>query len=636
MSMTTPTTPVVLATDRSPYARLHPLPVDAIRLDDRFWEPRRRTLRSVTLPSQRGHLERTGRIENFRRASGRASGSFEGLYFNDSDVYKWLEAASWTLATTPDARLERMVDDVIAEVAAAQQPDGYLDTYHQLGAGGEHWTELARTHELYCAGHLFQAAVAHHRATGRNQLLEIALRFADHICHTFGPDEDGKRPGTDGHPEVEMGLVELARETGERRYLEQARYFLDARGYGLAGGDEYRQDHLPFRRLERIVGHAVRAIYLAAGAADIYTETGEPELLDTLTRLWDDMTIRRMYVTGGIGSRRDGEAFGDDYELPNSQAYAETCAAIASVMWNWRMLSVTGDPKYADLMETTLYNAFLPGISLDGHSYFYDNPLADDGRHRRQEWFACACCPPNIARLLASLPGYLYSVSDDGVWVHLFARGEADVRMNDGRTVRIRQQTDYPWQGDVSIDVDGEGTFTLRLRVPAWCGDGASLEINGTPHAGPVRAGDYASVDREWRRGDRITLRLPMPVRLIEAHPYAIENVGRVAVARGPIVYCAEAVDNPGVDPRDVVLPTDARFSVEPRPDLLGGVTVLSASVAVRRPGDEWNRRLYRTVDANRASPAPDEHAKLTLVPYFGWANRAPGRMNVWLRATGS
>jgi uncharacterized protein len=636
MSMTTPTAPVVLATGRSPYVRLHPLPIDAVRLDDRFWEPRRRALREVTLSSQHEHLEHTGRIDNFRRASGRLSGPFEGLYFNDSDVYKWLEAAAWTLATTPDARLERMVDDVIAEIAAAQQPDGYLDTYHQLGAGGERWTELARTHELYCAGHLFQAAVAHNRSTGRTQLLEIARRFADHICDTFGPDESGKRPGTDGHPEVEMGLVELARETGERRYLAQARYFLEARGHGLAGGDEYRQDHLPFRQLERMVGHAVRAIYLAAGAADIYSETGEPELFDTLTRLWDDMTTRRMYVTSGIGSRHDGEAFGDDYELPNSQAYAETCAAIASVMWSWRMLSVTADPKYADLMETALYNAFLPGISVDGRSYFYDNPLADEGSHRRQEWFTCACCPPNIARLLASLPGYLYSVSDDGVWIHLYAQGEADVRMNDGRTVRIRQQTGYPWHGDVSINVDGEGPLTLRLRVPAWCGDDASIEINGTPHAGSVRAGDYACVDRHWRRGDRVTLRLPMPVRLIEAHPYAVENVGRVAVARGPIVYCAEAVDNPGVDPRDVVLPTDALFTVEPHPDLLGGVTVLSASVAVQRPGDAWDHRLYRTVTASRARPAAHERAKLTLVPYFVWANRAPGRMTVWLRATGA
>ncbi|MGH2604392.1 MAG: glycoside hydrolase family 127 protein, partial [Dehalococcoidia bacterium] len=371
------------------------------------------------------HLEATGRIDNFRRAAGQQDGPFQGLYFNDSDVYKWLEAASWSLATDPDPELERLVDETIAAVAAAQQPDGYLDTYYILGDEAGRWTELVRTHELYCAGHLFQAAVAHHRATGKCSLLDVARRFADYICDVLGPAEDGKRPGTDGHEEIELAMVELARETGERRYLEQARYFLDARGYGLAGGDEYHQDHKPFRELDAMVGHAVRAVYLNAGAADIYAETGEPALLAALERLWRNMTTRRIYVSGGIGSRYEGEAFGRDFELPNARAYTETCAAIGSVMWAWRMLLLTGEARFADLMEQTLYNAVLPGVSLDGQFYYYQNPLEDDGHHRRQPWFHCACCPPNVARLLSSLPGYVYTVTDDEVWVHLYAEGAA-------------------------------------------------------------------------------------------------------------------------------------------------------------------------------------------------------------------
>src|SRR5918998_153367 len=624
--------PVMVDTSRSEHAYLRGAPLPDVRLSDDFWEPRRRINREVTLPSQHRHLEETGRLDNFRRAAGKIGGPFRGIYFNDSDVYKWLEAAAWTLAPDPAPELERMVDAVVAEIEDAQEDDGYLNTYFVFEKAPERWTDLTNKHELYCAGHLIQAAVAHHRATGSERLLDVARRLADHICGTFGPEEEDKHPGTDGHEEIEMSLVELYRDTGEAKYLVGARYFLDARGHGLVGGDEYHQDHRPFRELDEIVGHAVRAVYLNAGAADIYAETGEPALLETLERLWGNMMKCRIYVTGGVGSRYEGEAFGADHELPNARAYAETCAAIGNVMWNWRMLMLGGDARYADLIENTLYNAVLPGISLDGQSYFYQNPLADDGTHRREPWFGCACCPPNVARLLASLPGYFYNVSEGSVWVHLYAGGEANVRIGENRTIRLRQRTDYPWDGDVEIYVEGEGKFDLMLRVPSWCEEGCAIEVNGEPVDKPAPPGSYVKVRRDWRAGDAVRLRLSMPVRLVECHPYVAENAGRVAIMRGPLLYCVEQVDNPGVELRDRVLPAEARFSVRSRPDLLGGVTVLSARAEAAAPDNSWEGRLYRT-RRDRGEGRRTDGLELTAVPYYAWANREPGAMQVWLRS---
>jgi DUF1680 family protein len=630
MAVSALTSAVVVDTARSRHARLRPVAVDAVRLEDELWAPRRRLNRDITLPAQHALLEQTGRLDNFRRAAGTARGPFQGLYFNDSDVYKWLEAASWSLAGDPDPRLERLVDEVIRDVAAAQLPDGYLDTYYILGMGTGRWTELVRTHELYCAGHLFQAAVAHQRATGKTTLLDVARRCADHICTTLGPAEEGKLPGTDGHEEVELALVELARATGEGRYLQQARYFLDARGHGLAGGDEYHQDHASFRELDAMVGHAVRAVYLNAGAADIYAETGEPALLAALERLWRSMTTRRMYVTGGIGSRYEGEAFGRDFELPNARAYAETCAAIGSVMWNWRMLLLSGAARYADRLEWTLYNAVLPGLSLDGRDYFYENPLASDGTQRRQPWFDCACCPPNIARLLASLPGYAASVASDAIWLHLYAQSTVDVSLPDGRAVRLRQRTRYPWDGAVDLEVDGEGAFTLYLRVPGWCEPGATIHVNGECQPDPPVPGSYATIRRDWRRGDTVRLQLPMPVRLIEAHPHLFEDAGRVAVTRGPLVYCLEQADNPGIDPRDVLLPQHPDFQVVHDGDVPGGAPALSTDVTRIARDAAWDEQLYRAFDAARTDP-PKRSARVTLLPYYAWGNREPGRMEVWL-----
>ena len=624
--------PVIVAMGESPYARQRPLPLGAVRLDDPIWAPRIAINHRETLPAVRAHLDSAGQITNFHRAIGTVDAPFTGLWFVDTDIYKWLEAASWVLATEPDPALEAEVDALIDLVGAAQQPDGYLDTYYPAPEVERRWTELPLTHELYCAGHLIQAAVAHHRATGKTTLLEIARRFADLICDTLGPAEEGKQPGTDGHPEVELALVELYRETGDRRYLDQAQYFIDVRGEGLAGGKPYMQDHVPFRELDEAVGHAVRLLYLAAGATDLLAETGEPALRETLDRIWHNMTTRRMYVSGGLGARHEGESFGDDYELPNTRAYTETCAAIASVMWNWRMLLLTGEARYADLMEWTLYNGLLPGVALDGRSFFYINPLADDGRHRRQEWFFCACCPPNVARTMPSVPGYVATVDADGIMLHLYAQGTVSAAIPDGPTVELRQETRYPWDGAISITVDaidGPAAFALSVRLPAWCASDARVRVNGedVPVTPP---GSYLRLERTWTPGDAVQVDLPMPVQLVSAHPYLFEDAGRVAIVRGPILYTIEEADNPGHDPRDVVLPRQPEFTEEHRPGFLGGVTTLTFPATVQPPGDAWADRLYRIADS-AGVPAGDQ-VTITAIPYFAWGNREPGAMETWLR----
>lgn len=614
----------------SPHARLRSVGLGAVTLHDTFWQPRRDTNRTVTLPSQHQHLEETGRLDNFRRASGKRWGlPFQGIFFNDSDVYKWLEAASSTLATADDPVLRALVEQTITDIADAQQLDGYLNTYFMFDKAGERWANLRDKHELYCAGHLIQAAVAHHRGTGGDRFLNVARRLADHICAIFGPEAQHKREQTDGHPEIEMALVELYRTTRDPRYLQQAQFFIDVRGRGTIGGQAYHQDHQPLRTLATIDGHAVRALYLDAGVTDLVLETGEDTLRAPMQQRWENMTRRRMYVTGGLGSRWEGEAFGGDYELPSARAYAETCAAIASVQWNARLLLLNGDARYADLLEHTLYNAVLPGLSLDGRSYFYQNPLANDGTHRRQPWFGCACCPPNVARLLAQLPGYFYGVSPTGVWTHLYAEGTADITLSDGRVVQITQRTRYPWDGDIALDVDGKGTFTVFVRIPAWC-ENATLAVNDEPQGGAMVPGTYAALERAWDRGDTIHLRLPMPVRRITSHPYLLENAGRVALMRGPLVYCLEAADHPDVDLRDVVLPSETKPAADFHPDLLGGVVVLRGQAEAEPPEPSWRSSLYQST-----TPQPQTRRPLALVavPYYTWANREPGSMQVWLRA---
>jgi len=617
----------VVDTSRSPYAKLRPVPIESVHLEDAFWAPYLRVLREVTLLSQYQLCEETGRIFNFRRAAGKETGDFQGLFFNDSDVYKWVEAVAFSLASVPDQKLQDLARQAIAHIVAAQDEDGYLDTYFTFDRKKERWTNLRDMHELYCAGHLMQAAVAFYRATGERSLLEATCRLADHIASVFGPD---KRLGTPGHPEIEMALVELYRTTGEEKYLHLSRFFIDNRGKGLIGGGPYHVDHKPFRGLTEVVGHAVRSLYLNCGAADVYMETGEEALWDALMRLWHSMTERKMYVTGGVGARYEGEAFGDDYELPNARAYAETCAAIANVMWNWRMLLISGEGRFADIMEFALYNGVLAGISLDGKNYFYVNPLADRGRHRRQRWFNCACCPPNIARLLASLPGYFYSLSSGGVWVHLYAQSTARLEV-DGNPLTILQRTDYPWDGEVEIILqpEKETPFSLYVRIPGWCRR-AEVQVNSETLEAPVQPGHYVEVRRSWRAGDRVHTSVSMPVERTVCHPYVIENNDRVALSRGPIVYCIEQVDNPHFDVWNLMLPANAPLEVEWAPDLLNGVAIIRGE-ALAVHTDEFEGYLYR--------PMVDTSYKLnrvqfTAIPYYAWANREPGPMSVWTRSS--
>lgn len=595
-----------------------------VEIEGVFWKSRFRTNREITLDYQYEQMDMTGRIDNFRRASGRKKGEFEGLFFNDSDVYKWLEAASYSLGTHPDRKLEDKVDKLIEEITDVQQEDGYLNTYFTLEKK-ERFANLRDEHELYCAGHLFEAAVAHYTATGKTSLLDDAIRFADLICQTFGP---GKKQGAPGHPEIELALMKLYWLAGKKRYFDTARFFIDQRGKGFAGGDEYHQDRVSFTEQEEIAGHAVRAVYLMSGAADVYRETKNNALMDTLRRLWENMTQKKMYVTGGIGSRYEGEAFGRNYELPNDRAYAESCAAIGSIFWNHRMLQLTGEARYADVMERALYNGFLSGVSLDGERYFYQNPLQSDGTHRRAGWFKCACCPPNIVRLLASLGGYFYSVSKEGIWVHLYGDSKVTATLDMNRKIILDQSANYPWSGDINVKIslDTETSFTLFLRIPGWCPK-AEVLVNGKPIREPVRAGSYFPITRTWIKGDEVQLNLSMSVDFLETHPHSSNN-GRLAISRGPLVYCVEALDNKGVDVFDIVLFPDTEFSPHFKPDLLGGVVLLRGKALLRDKSD-WKERLYRVYREEQKTKS--EPLRITAIPYFAWANREPGKMLVWI-----
>lgn len=638
---------VVVDTSSSRHASLSPVPLSSVRLVDGFWARRRDLNRTTTLPAQYEQLELTGRLDNFRRAAGALDGSFQGLYFNDSDVYKWLEAASWTLADASqaaqndDTDLATMTDTVIELIAAAQEDSGYLNTYYSAERADERWSNLRDMHELYCAGHLIQAAVAYVRATGDPRLMKVARRFADLICDRIGPGE-GQQPGAAGHPEIEMALVELARATGEQRYLEHAAYLIDARGKGLIGGRAYHQDHAPFRELDQLAGHAVRAVYLTAGATDLYAETGDGALYEALIRLWERMRRTQMYITGGIGGRHQGEAIGADFELPNARAYAETCAGIANTMWAWRMLQLEGNPEYADVMERALYNAVLPGISLAGDAYFYVNPLASDGVpepggevYHRQAWFTCACCPPNIARTIAALPGMLYSTAGEKIWVHHYVASEAEIALSGGQKVRLIQRTRYPWDGQIVIDVLTAGNYEVAVRIPSWCAVKEekyrpTVAVNGGACPGDVAPGQYVTIERSWAVGDTICIQLPMPVQAVRSHPHMLENTGRIALMRGPLLYCIEAVDHPGVaDLRDIRLDREAELRSSYRPDLLGGVQVIEAEAAVDHLHALWTEHAYLEQPPEAATVAP---VRLLAIPYFAWANRDVGAMQVWLK----
>ena len=624
-----------------------------------FWAERRRVNAQISLAEGPARLEQAGNLANFRAAAALRTGGanapsasdtgFSGDFqFQDSDVYKWLEAACWQLADTPAEALAADVEAVVELIAAAQREDGYLHTYYQLG-GGVPWTELGWGHELYCAGHLIQAAVAHHRATGSDRLLDVARRLADHIDSVFGP---GKQVDTVcGHPEVETALVELHRTIDEKRYLDLARYFLERRGHGTLSsgadrghdrdpGPEYWQDHTPIRAADEVTGHAVRQLYLLAGAADLAAETGDTELRTALERLWRDMVTTKTYLTGAVGSRHDWEAFGDAHELPADRAYAETCAAIASIHFSWRMALLTGEARYSDLVERTLFNGFLAGAGLDGRTWLYVNPLhrrahsherPGDQTAHRTPWFRCACCPPNVMRLLAALPHYMATTDDSGLRLHQYATG---LYGGDGLTVRVT--TEYPWDGTVTVTVEHAPSTlprTLSLRLPAWCAD-HTLTVNGTTVEGEAEAG-WLTVTRAFTPGDTVRLDLAMPARLT-APPARVDAVrGCAAVERGPLVYCLEQTDQPDrLDPDGVAVVPDASLTVRSRPELLGGVNTVSVTgslLPAEDPSADWPYPPY----ASAASGEPREGVELTAVPYYAWANREAGAMRVWLPLAG-
>ena len=627
---------------------LTPLPIGNVAVEGGFWGPRVEVNREVTVPDIYGHLKKTGRIDAWK-LDWREGRSNKPHLFWDSDVAKWIEAAAHCLGTRPDRKLQAQVDDLVGTIEQAQRHDGYLNIYFTAVEPAKRWTNLRDWHELYCAGHLMEAAVACYEATGETRLLDTMVRYADYIGCVFGP-ERGQKRGYPGHEEIELALIRLYRATGEVRYRDLAAFFVNERGrrphyFDLEAeqrGDDpeshrprsydYNQSHLPARSQTTAEGHSVRACYLYAGMADVAAESGDRGLFQACKSIWDNVVQRRMYVTGGIGSTRHGERFTFDYDLPNEEAYAETCAAIALVFFAHRMLQVDPDGRYADVMERALYNGVLSGVSLDGRRFFYDNVLAAHPEYhvysgqkppRREEWYGCACCPPNLARILASVGTYAYSTRRSEVYVHLYIAGTAQVSLG-SRKVELIQETDYPWKERIRLTVRArEATpFALALRIPGWC-RAPELKVNGRREKAEPRKG-YVKIRREWANGDRVELTLPMPAERIEAHPSVRQNCGRVALQRGPVVYCLEEADNGG-DLNDLSLPRDAKLRVMMDRGLFGGVPVITAR-GRRRDAGTWKGKLYQATRSKTVSCA------ITAIPYFTWANRSEGEMLVWIR----
>ena len=616
-------------------------PADVV-IDDNLWADRIRVNREVTIPCQYRWFKKTGRIDGFELKWVPGDGQSRHQY-HDSDVAKWVEAVCYTLAGNADAELARLADEVVTLIVGAQLPDGYLNTYYSVVEPERRWTNLYDGHELYCAGHLIEAAVAHFEATGKTNFLDCVRRYADYIDTVFGA-EPGKKRGYCGHPEIELALVKLYRATGEKRYLRLSRYFVDERGRephyydqeALARGrdpsvqraesDDYEAMHarVPLREQAKVAGHAVRAMYVYSATADLAAEFGDKELLTACKRLWDNLVSTRLYIHGGVGSARRNEGFTEDYDLPNDTAYAELCAAIGVVFWCHRMLQIECDSAYADVMERALYNAILAGYSLDGTKFFYENRLASLGDHHRQEWFWCECCPPNYSRLIESLGQYVYSQSDTDAIIHLYVAGSANLKVG-GRAVTLSQDTAYPWDGKVSVRVETErpATFGLRLRVPGWSRD-ARLSVNGEPvdMVGKTQKG-YVRLERLWTGSDTVELELPMRVERMCAHPDVRSDVGRVALQRGPIVYCLEQVDNAAPLHR-IVLPAESELTAHFNENLLGGVVEIAGEASAADDSD-WKGRLYNS------APAKLTRCRITAVPYYAWDNRKPGRMVVWI-----
>jgi len=643
-----------------------PVALKKVTVKDEFWGRYMELVRNEAIPYQWDALndripgaEPSHSIENFRIAAGLSKGEFYGRVWQDSDVYKWLETVAYSLTTHPDAELEQRADEVIDLIGRAQLPDRYLNTYFTLTGIEKRWTNEREKHELYCAGHLIEAACAYFKATGKKNLLNIACAFADHIDQVYGPEE-GKKRGYPGHQEIELALVRLYRTTGKDRYLKLSKYFLDERGKqpfyfdleaqergepgnkGFFGeySDRYRQSHLPVREQKVAVGHAVRAVYMYTGMADVASESGDESLAQACSVLWDNVTKRQMYITGGLGSQGYGEDFTFDYDLPNDTCYNETCASVGLAFWARSMQRLDMSAEYADTLEQVLFNGALSGMSLDGKKYFYVNPLEvwpqschnrydkRDVATVRQSWFNCACCPPNLARLIASLGGYVYSKRENTLYTHLYLENSAEAELKSG-TVKISQHTNYPWDGRVKITVDAHAgsEFTLALRIPGWCA-GAAVSVNGEPVeiAGLIEKG-YLMLNRRWTTGSVIELDMPMPVRRVQSHPELRENAGKVAIMRGPVVYCLEEIDNSG-RLAELALAEDPAFTVRYEEELLNGVVVIEGK-AYRTAGGRWNGELYGDLDFAK------DPVTIRAIPYYAWNNRGEGEMIVWIRQLG-
>ncbi len=634
-----------------------PVAVADFTPEDAFFTPRMETIRKHMLPYQWAALndllpdtEPSHCINNFRIAAGLAQGERRGMVFQDSDLYKWLEAVSFALMSRRDEQLEGWADEAIALMEKAQQADGYLNTYYQVVEPGRRFTNLQENHELYCAGHMIEAAVAYKRATGSDRFLNIAIRFADLIDQTFGPEE-GKLKGYPGHEVIEMGLFKLYQLTGEARYLKLAKYFIDQRGQSPLYFEEetnkynrppkwadsfmkyqYYQAGKPVREQRVAEGHAVRAVYLYSGMADVARETGDQELWETCVRLWNNVTTRQMYVTGAIGQSEVGESFTFDYDLPNDTIYAETCAQLGLCFFTQRMLLKDLDSRYSDVLERVLYNGALSGMSLDGTRFFYVNPLEvvpkaceeDDllrhVKYIRQKWFPCSCCPPNLARTIESIAGYAFSADEHSLNVHLYIGGELNVDLG-GQKVSLKISTGYPWSGVVTVDVLSAGDTALKLRKPGWCPN-FSVKRNGHP-VEPVLEKGYIVLPGPWSEGDRIELDFDMPVQMVRANPHVKEDIGKLAVTRGPLVYCLEQADN-GAELHRLAVHPGAEFAASWESELLGGVVALSCE----------GLRLAEEQDAlyvPATSPLAARACTLKWIPYYAWTNRAPGEMRVWV-----
>lgn len=614
---------------------IEPVGFHQVELSDAFWAPRIRLNHDLTIPYAFSQSEETGRVKNFEIAAGWQEGDFCSTYpFDDSDVFKIIEGASYSMQMFPDPELDRYVDELIEKIAAAQEADGYLYTIRTIMGDNSHdWIGSRRwekthilSHELYNLGHLYEAGVAHYQATGKTSLLDVCKKSADLLLQDFGWGKEETYPG---HQEIEIGLVKLYRVTGKQGYLDLAKFFLDVR----KGGEEYSQSHLPVIEQDEAVGHAVRANYMYTGMADVASLTGDQAYIDAIDRIWNNVVSKKLYITGGVGASSHGEAYGDNYELPNMSAYCETCAAIANVFWNHRMFLLHGDARYINVLERSLFNGVLSGLGLSGDRFFYPNPLKSRGQHERSAWFGCACCPSNLTRFLPSIPGYMYAVQEDQVYVNLYAKSETHLDVGETH-VDLVQETNYPWDGQIDLTLQPAEPvqMTLRLRIPGWVGDEVvpgdlytfldpassdiRIKLNGKRVRYQTDRG-YAILTRTWEAGDRIELEFPMDARRIRAHELVEADIGQVAVQRGPLVYCLEWPDQEEQKVLHMALHEDPEFSYRFEPDLLNGVGVL------QMPGYSLTGREDGGVDK--------KPVEMTAIPYYSWANRGRGEMTVWI-----